>query len=214
MWITFDTQVRTALLYRRALQTILTTPNPPWTRKAWKRLIAGFTSIPAIWTWDRIAVSVHSQTVFWPLRVKRRRPPWQGSYGGNSVTVRETPLWKTTRSWSHVCFIGEAHKFPLNVTVSKARHIKFASFVSMMDSYGVTQLIYSVIPVIGFPMESLQSIRFKDHDIETNREQKLGRVHDYPDVLWALCRVIGTSEHYIMLGYSSRKIYDIIFTNN
>lgn len=53
----------------------------------------------------------------------------------------------------------------------------------MMDSYGVTQLIYCVIRVIGFPMESLQSIGFKDHKIETNSEQNLGGDHGYLEVL-------------------------------
>lgn len=82
-----------------------------------------------------------------------------------------------------------------------------------MDSYGVTQLIYCVIGVVGFPMESLQSIRFKDHKIEKNGEQNLGGDHGYPEVLWALCLVIGACDHDIMLGYSFEKIYDIIFSN-
>lgn len=82
-----------------------------------------------------------------------------------------------------MCCIEEAHEFPLNVTVSRARDIKFKSIVSMMDSYGVTQLIYCVIGVVGFPMESLQSIRFKDHKIEKNGEQNLGGDHGYPEVL-------------------------------
>jgi len=32
-------------------------------------------------------------------------------------------------------------------------------------------------------MESLQSIRFKDHKIKTNGEQNLGGDHGYPEVL-------------------------------